>query len=112
MLGVELNSSYLTQRGLVGDRAYAVVEKQTGKVASAENPRKWGKLFVRSMYIDSPSDGILPPVRITFPDGSNTFSDHNGNEVNSHLSDIFGREITLMKSSGFEEQVTRSIGPI
>jgi MOSC domain-containing protein len=104
MLGEELNSSYITERGLVGDRVYAVVDKQTGKVASAKNPRKWGKLFdCRSIYVDSPSGGILPPVRITFPDGSNILSDHNGNDMNSHLSDVFGREVTLMKSSGFEE---------
>jgi hypothetical protein len=47
MIGEELNSSYITERGLVGDRTYAVVEKQTGRVASAKNPRKWGKLFTK-----------------------------------------------------------------
>ena len=31
MMGEELNSSYMTKRGLVGDRTYAVVDKQTGK---------------------------------------------------------------------------------
>jgi hypothetical protein len=69
MLGEELNSSYITERGLIGDRSYAVVDKQTGKVASAKNPRKWGKLFdFRSMYVDFPSEGTndIPPVRITF----------------------------------------------
>jgi hypothetical protein len=40
--------------GLTGDRANAVVvDNQTGKVATAKNPRKWGKLFdFRSMYVD------------------------------------------------------------
>ena len=52
MLGEELNSSYVTDRGLAGDRAYAVVDQKTGKVASAKNPRKWGKLFdFRSAFI-------------------------------------------------------------
>src|SRR5919204_1588828 len=78
MMGEELNSSYITERGLVGDRSYAVVDKQTGKVASAKNPRKWGKLFdFHSMFIESPHDvNDIPPVRITFPDGSNILSDH------------------------------------
>jgi uncharacterized protein YcbX len=40
MLGEELNSSYVTERGLVGDRAYALIDKETGKVASTKNPRK------------------------------------------------------------------------
>ncbi|MDQ3868508.1 MAG: MOSC domain-containing protein, partial [Thermoproteota archaeon] len=44
ILGEELNSSYITEHGLLGDRAYAVLDQETGKVASAKNPRKWGKL--------------------------------------------------------------------
>ena len=45
MLGEELNSSLVTERGLLGDRTYAVIDKQTGKVASAKNLRKMGNLF-------------------------------------------------------------------
>jgi uncharacterized protein YcbX len=43
MLGEELNSSYVTERGLIGDRTYALIDQETGKVTSAKNPRKWGK---------------------------------------------------------------------
>jgi hypothetical protein len=50
-----LNSSYVTERGLIGDRTYTIVDKKTGKVASAKNPVKWGKLFdFRSVFIDQP----------------------------------------------------------
>ena len=45
MMGEELNSSYLTERGLTGDRTYALIDQNTGKVASTKNPREWGKLF-------------------------------------------------------------------
>jgi uncharacterized protein YcbX len=106
MIGEELNSSYVTERGLVGDRTYAVVDKQTGKAASAKNPRKWGKLFdFRSMFIDSPSDDInnIPPVRITFPNGCNAFSDRKEDDMDSRLSEAFDREVKLMKASGFED---------
>jgi uncharacterized protein YcbX len=106
MMGEELNSSYVTERGLVGDRTYAVVDKQTDKVASAKNPRKWGKLFdCRSIFVDLLSDDVdsIPPVRITFPDGSNVFSDRKEDDMDSRLSEVFGREVTLMKASGFEE---------
>jgi uncharacterized protein len=106
MLGEELNSSYVTERGLVGDRTYAIVDKQTGKAASAKNPRKWGKLFdFRSMFIDSPNDNTnnIPPVRITFPDGGNIFSDRKEDDMDSRLSDVFNREVRLMKASDFEE---------
>jgi uncharacterized protein len=107
MMGGELNSPYITERGLVGDRTYAVVDKQTGKVASAKNPRKWGKLFdFRSIFVDSPNDDVndIPPVRITFPDGSNILSNHHeDNDINSRLSKVFDREVMLMKSNSFEE---------
>jgi hypothetical protein len=75
MLGEELNSSYVTEHGLTGDRAYAVVDQKTGKVASAKNPRKWGS----SVFIDPPQlVENIPPVRITFPDGTHVLSDHEG----------------------------------
>ena len=45
MLGEEVSAAEMTARGLVGDRAYALVDVSTGKVASAKNPRKWAKLF-------------------------------------------------------------------
>ena len=32
MLGEELNSSYVTERGLVGDREYALIDQKTDKV--------------------------------------------------------------------------------
>jgi uncharacterized protein YcbX len=50
-LGEELNSSYVSERGLPGDRTYAVVDQNTSKVSSAKNPRKWGKFFdCRSIF--------------------------------------------------------------
>jgi uncharacterized protein YcbX len=45
MMGEELNAAEVTERGLVGDRQFAVVDASTGKVAGAKNPRKWGNFF-------------------------------------------------------------------
>ena len=45
MMGEELNAIAVTERGLLGDRAYALIDSSTGKVASAKKPRKWSKLF-------------------------------------------------------------------
>jgi uncharacterized protein len=53
MLGEELNASAVTERGLLGDRAYALIDRADGKVASAKNPRKWPQLFdFRATYVD------------------------------------------------------------
>ena len=56
-----------------GDRTYGLIDQKTGNVASAKNPRKWGKLFdFRAVFIDPPQLAEnIPPVRITFPDGTN-----------------------------------------
>jgi uncharacterized protein len=101
MLGEELNSSYITERGLVGDRSYALIDQETGKVASAKNPRKWGKLFdFRAAFIDTPQvvENILPAVRITFPDGTHIYSDQ-ADDINHALSKVLGREVTLMRAN-------------
>ncbi len=99
MMGEELNSSYVTERGLIGDRVYAIIDQQTGKVASAKNPGKWGKLFdFRAAFIESPQTvENIPPVRITLPDGSQIFSNHD--EIDRALSKGLGREVSVMKAS-------------
>ncbi len=99
MMGEELNSSYVTERGLMGDRVYAIIDQQTGKVASAKNPGKWGKLFdFRAAFIDSlQTVENIPPVRITLPDGSQIFS--NQGEIDRTLSKVLSREVSVMKAS-------------
>ncbi|MGI0022224.1 MAG: MOSC N-terminal beta barrel domain-containing protein, partial [Nitrososphaeraceae archaeon] len=98
MMGEELNSSYLTERGLLGDRTYALIDQETGKVASAKNPRKWGTLFdFRAAFIDPLQVENIPPIQITFPDGTKMFSDHG--DIDNTLSKVFGREVSLLKAS-------------
>src|SRR5947208_7618142 len=72
MMGEELNAAEVTDRGLVGDRQFAVVDASTGKVAGAKNPRKWGNFFdFRADYVEPPQRGSkLPAVRLTLPDGT------------------------------------------
>jgi uncharacterized protein YcbX len=99
MMGEEINSSDMTERGLIGDRVYAIVDQQTGKVASAKNPRKWEKLFdFRAAFIEAPqSVENIPPIRITLPDGSQNFS--NEGELDRTLSKVLSREVSVMKAS-------------
>jgi hypothetical protein len=95
MLGEELNAAELTDRGLVGDRAYALVDRETGKVASAKNPRKWGKLFdCRAAFVAPPQPGEPPPpVRIELPDGQVVTG--GADDVDRALSALLGRQVTL-----------------
>lgn len=63
MIGEELNAAELTERGLVGDRQFAVLDAATGKVAGAKNPRKWGNFFdFRAAYVEPPHSGQRCPL--------------------------------------------------
>src|SRR5205809_4266554 len=72
MMGEELNSTEITERGLLGDRAYALLDSSTAKVVSAKNPRKWPSLFdFRAAFVEPPRTGEkIPAVRITLPNGT------------------------------------------
>jgi uncharacterized protein len=106
MLGEELNSSYVTERGLIGDRTYALIDQETGKVASAKNPRKWGKLFdFRAAFIEDPPQVVenIPPVRITFPDGTQIFSLDQDDDIDHALSKVLSREVRLMRTTSLDK---------
>jgi uncharacterized protein YcbX len=95
MTGEELEASEVTARGLLGDRAYAVIDRSDGKAASAKNPRKWPRLAAcRAAFTESVHGAMpLPPVRIALPDGAAVMSDQA--DVDAILSRAFGREVRL-----------------
>lgn len=93
MLGEELQACELTGRGFVGDRAYALVDAENGKVASTKNPRKWARLFeCRAEFLDGPR-----AVRITLPDGETVSAAEP--EAAELLSSLLGRKATLETSA-------------
>jgi MOSC domain-containing protein len=93
MLGEELESCELTERGFRGDRAYALVDAEDGKVASAKNPRKWGRLFECRAEFEDGSRA----VRITLPDGATVSAAEP--EAAELLSALFRRRATLETSA-------------
>ena len=95
MLGEELEAVDLSEDGIVGDRAYALRDRETGKVASAKHPRLWPNLLAcRAAFVDATRpDGELPPVRIELSDGNVVLSD--ASDVDAVLSRFFGRDVEL-----------------
>ena len=95
MMGEELNSAEVTERGLLGDRAYALLDSSTTKVVSAKNPRKWPNLFdFRAAFVEPPRTGEkIPSVRITLPNGTILSSEQR--ELNQVLTNALGRAVTL-----------------
>jgi uncharacterized protein len=95
MLGEELNEAEVTERGLLGDRRFAVIDAATGKVAGAKNPRKWGNfLDFRAAYVQPPQPGLeLPEVRLTLPDGTAVTSGEPA--LPQILSRALGRQVAF-----------------
>jgi MOSC domain-containing protein len=99
MLGEELAQITVTERGLFGDRVYALVDGESQKVISAKNPRKWGDLFAfRAMLPSARSEsGMLQAAQITFPDGSSI--DSTERDIEERLSNRLNRPVRLTASA-------------
>ncbi|MCZ2257779.1 MOSC domain-containing protein [Sporosarcina sp. G11-34] len=99
MMGEELNACELTEKGLLGDRTYGVIDEETGKLANAKNPRKWPGMFHYRASFTEPTQlsGPIPPVRITLPNGQTVIS--NEEDVNARLTESFQRAVTLSSPS-------------
>ena len=87
MLGEDLRASDVTWRGLAGDRVLAVVHRDTGKVASAKDPRLWRGMLKLA------ATGSGPLVKITLPDGTAITGSDPG--VDALLSGLLGQPVTL-----------------
>lgn len=81
--------------GVVGDRAYALVDGETGMVASAKDPRRWAALLGFSARF-SAEPGHGQPVTITLPDGVEVSS--SDPDIDGQLSSAAGRTVTLSGS--------------
>src|ERR1700685_4704520 len=74
MLGEDVPASHVTGKGLAHDRAFALVHQETGKVASAKNPRLWRGMLKLAAAVD-PGTAVTgvgvagSGVRVTLPRG-------------------------------------------
>jgi uncharacterized protein YcbX len=99
MLGEELDAVEVADGGIVGDRAYAVVDKQTGKVASAKHPKLWPDLLgCRAAFLEPPRPGDeRPAAQIELADGTSVRSD--AADVDAVLSRFFGHDVELARAA-------------
>jgi hypothetical protein len=87
MLGEDLPAGEVTTAGLAGDRVLGLVHRQTGKVASAKNPRLWRGM----LRLHATCSG--PDVKITFPGGAVVDGTDPG--IDAALSEFLGQPVTL-----------------
>lgn len=93
MLGELLEGSAVDHIGLRGDRCYALLDEETGLVASAKRPRVWaGLLALSASFVADP--GTDRPVIVRRNDGEARRSDEPG--FDSWLSAAVGRQVKLI----------------
>lgn len=99
MQGEEVDQILLGPGGVAGDRAYGFVDVETGRLASAKRPRRFGPLLdCRARFLAPPVvDGDSPPVEVTFPDGTVVRTDDDGGaELTRQVAELLGREVRLV----------------
>jgi uncharacterized protein len=99
MLGESLDSAEVDAGGIVGDRAYAIVDRETGKIASAKHPKVWPDLIgCRARLVAQAAAGAdMPAAEIELEDGTTLRTD--AADADDVLSRFFGRDVELGRSA-------------
>jgi uncharacterized protein YcbX len=106
MLGEDLDAAVLGQGGLVGDRVYALVDEETGKVVSVKRPKRWRRMFeLTACTLDDGS------VRVSFPgDEAVAVGDP---KLTARLGEFLGRPVSVTDSpppdAAYDEAWTRDL---
>jgi len=97
MRGERLERADITAAGLVGDRAWALIDSTTGKPVSAKRAKEFpGLMDFGARFVEPPTPGgAIPEVVIALPDGSTASSE--AGEAERALADWFGREVKLVR---------------
>lgn len=97
--GEKLDKAEIGHGGLLGDRTFALIDTETGKVVSATNVKLFPDLLMcKASYLEPPKLGkILPPVQITLANGKTTTSDSKN--VNQTLTEFFARDVKLAQGA-------------
>lgn len=86
MLGERLHAVSLDAQGVDGDRRYALVDEETGKVVSVKRPKRWLGIF--DLAAHTAADG----VHATFPGGESAHIEDP--TVSARLSVHLGRSVS------------------
>jgi uncharacterized protein YcbX len=99
MAGEQLNEVEVVEQGILGDRAYALIDKDTDRVVSAKSVRLFPNLLdCKAAFVEPPRRGHdMPPVQILLPDGTTARSDSG--DVDRVLSTYFKRNVTLGRAA-------------
>jgi uncharacterized protein len=94
LLGEALEGCAISSRGLSGDRALALVDTATGKIASAKQPNLWRGLLKLSAKTDSSKSS----AGISVTDGAGNHLHDLDENFDLWLSKLLGRNVKLIES--------------
>jgi uncharacterized protein YcbX len=109
MLGTRVEQAELHASGVAADRGWALIDLQTGKIASAKQPRLWRCLLqLRAEYHTCVgrarrADGVT----ITLPDGSEVRAGEPG--ADEALSRFAGRPVELRRGRASGAGIDRAV---
>lgn len=89
MLGEELRTAAIEPRGLVGDRGYALIDDETGRVISTKRPKRWARMFELRAFTEG-------AVWVQFPTGEALRIDDAS--LPAQLGEFFGRTVSVSSS--------------
>ena len=99
MLGDSPSTLEVDPRGIRGDRAYALWDHASGRVASAKNPRLWqGLLHYRARFREEPAPGAPLPAVLIGPREANGAAElcSADDDVGAVFTEYFGRRVSLL----------------
>lgn len=91
MAGQQLQTCTVGPLGIPGDRGWALRDEKTKEITNGKRIPQL--MMCAARYVAEPSNGDIPNVHITFPDGTEIHS--NDPAINSRLSEVFQKNVTL-----------------
>lgn len=113
MQGERLESLEVAGYGVVGYRAYGILDPDDGMVvSSAQGRRKWrGIVTLAARYLDGPSkNGTAAPIEILLPDGTSVRGDRP--DADALLSDALGAPVHLADKAAEHKRSEYSHSPL
>jgi len=91
MGGGQLQDCRVTERGIPGDRGWAIRDEEAKEVRGAKNFPVLMQCSAR--YLEEPTEGSSPLAEMTLPDGAKVRTDDPS--ASAKLSQLIGRKVTL-----------------
>jgi len=104
LLGETLDECMVSERGLDGDRALALVDIATGKIASAKQPNLWRHM----LKLVARTDPTSSQPRIIVSDAEGGQRDHLAIDFDAWVSGVLGRSVKLTETKPIGIELNRA----